>query len=125
MGMIVKISCKCGYSKKLYCGAGIAACNINMLNKLFPSQIISEFEEYKSKDMVKTFIMENEITYCKQCKDINTTCVLKYELQDGKKIERINKCNRCYGDVEILDYNNLLCPNCANKLLIQEVGSWD
>lgn len=124
MGKIYKISCKCGYSKKVFIGAGLSSCSINTVNRVFSEEKSSEFNNYYNNKEVKSFIVENELSYCKKCNDIMSVEVLKAQLTNHKELVIINDCPTCSNKVQILKNINS-CPICNEKLDKDEVGRWD
>ncbi len=125
--MIIEVSCpnKCHYSKELFYGAGIMGCDEKLIKRIFFKDITLEFEKYKNENRIKRFMISNEIAYCSCCNEIKTTATLKYELNDGTKITRINKCDKCKNELNILEYDNLICPSCGSRLIKKENGMWD
>lgn len=124
MGKICEISCQCGYTKKLYIGEGLAACNINMVNVVFPEETLKSFNNYYRNKEIKSFFTENKLSFCDRCKEIMTVAVLTVELTSGKKIKFINGCTKCGNKVRILD-NLSLCPKCGKKIIKRDIGHWD
>lgn len=124
MGRICRISCKCGYTKKLCIGGGLAACNINMVNMVLSEEKLKEFNDYYKKNEIKSFFVENELSFCSKCKEIITVAVLRAELINGKRLEIINNCSKCNSKVKVLG-DFIICPKCGEKMLTQDIGDWD
>lgn len=124
MGKICKILCKCGYTKKLYVGGGLAACNINMVNMVFSEEKLKQFNSYYKNNEVKGFFVENELALCGKCKEIITVAVLRAELTDNRKLKIVNDCPKCNEKVKVLSELGV-CPKCGEKMMEQDVGDWD
>lgn len=124
MGKVCKISCKCGYTKELYIGGGLAACNINMVNMVFSQEKLKEFNSYYKDNEVKGFFVENELSICEKCKEIITVAVLNFGLTNTKKLKIINECPECNEKVKILSELGA-CPKCGKKMIQQDIGDWD
>lgn len=124
MGKVCRISCKCGYTKELYIGGGLAACNINMVNMVFSKEKLKEFNSYYKNNEVKGFFVENVLAICEKCKEIITVAVLKFELTDNRKLEIINDCSECNEKVRTLS-ELCVCPKCGGRMMEQDIGDWD
>jgi hypothetical protein len=124
MGETYKVSCKCGYTKELNTGSGLALCNINMVNKLFAEEKRQVFNTFVNREEVQSFNIENELSLCSKCKEIITVCVLKFQLTNNRKYEIINNCPICRNKVKII--NDLtICPKCGQKMFKGKIGHWD
>lgn len=124
MGKIYKISCKCGYEKKLYIGGGLASCNINMVNRVFLEEKRKEFDHYNNNKEVQSFFVENELSFCDKCKEIMTIAVLKAQLINNRKLKIVNDCHTCNNKIQILN-DIYMCPRCSQEIIKEEIGDWD
>lgn len=124
MGETYKISCKCGYVRELNIGGGLAACNINMVNRVFLEEKRNEFSAYYIKKEIQSFLVENELSLCENCREIMTTAVLKVQLINNKKLQIINDCPSCSNKMRIIP-DSPMCPKCGQEMIKEEIGHWD
>lgn len=124
MGETYKISCKCGYIKELNIGGGLAACNIEMIHKVFLEEKRKEFNTYYKNNEVQSFFAENELSLCDKCKEIMTIAVLKIQLTNNRKFAIINDCSACGNKIQIIK-DSIMCPKCGRKMMKEQSGHWD
>lgn len=124
MGEIYKISCNCGYIRELNIGGGLAACNIDMVNRVFSEAKRNEFNTKYINKEVQSFLVENDLCICDKCREIMTTAVLRVELADNKKLQIKNDCPVCSSKMRIIT-DSPKCPKCGQKMMKEEIGHWD
>lgn len=124
MGETYKISCKCGYVKELNIGGGLAACNINIINKVLLEKKCKEFNTYYKNKEVQNFFVENELSLCDKCKEIMTIAVLKAQLTNNRKLVIINDCPVCSSKIQMIN-DSIMCPKCGRKMIKEQSGHWD
>jgi hypothetical protein len=124
MGDIYKLSCTCGYAKELNVGGGLASCNVNMINKVFSEDRRAKFDTYLKNNEIQSFLIENEISVCEECKEVMTIAVLRIQLTNNRKLEIVNDCPLCGNKAHIINYL-AVCPKCGRKINVKEIGHWD
>jgi len=124
VGETYRLSCKCGYAKELNLGGGLAACNINMVTRVFLEEKLKEFNTYYINKEVQSFLVENELSLCDKCKKIMITAVLKVQLTNNKKLQIINDCPSCSNKIRIIT-DSPMCPKCGQEMIKEEIGQWD
>lgn len=129
MGQIVLCKCSgngCTYEKKLFCGAGMGAKNIAVIEKNVPKSVFESFSAKLEAGAVSEFRLENKAALCGKCGEIFSAAVFAYKLSDGGGAEYISPCPECGGDVRVLtDTENTVCPKCGGKMSVTSVGRWD
>jgi|GEM_PF-4835497 len=123
MGETYRISSECGYTKELDIGGGLAACDIDMVNKVFSEEKLIEFKNHYSNREIKSFLLENALAFCDKCKEIMTVSALTAQLIDSEKLVIINDCPSCGNRIQIID--TPFCPKCGKKMIMEEIGHWD
>lgn len=124
MGQIYKVSCKCGYEKRLSLGGGLSSINIRRIRMMFSEEKLKEFNKAIKEDKMKRFFMTSEAAFCDKCKEIIQIARLNYELKNGEKFEIVNECPTCGSKVKILN-KEYKCPVCNNSIKIEAEGFWD
>jgi len=124
MGSIYRISCNCGYEKQLNVGGGLASCSLNTVNRMFSDEELKAFNSYYRNEEVKSFLIENELSFCDKCKEIMTVPVLRAELINNKKIQIVGKCLTCNDGIQILG-DSVICPKCGKEMIKEDIGNWD
>lgn len=132
MGRIVLCKCSgtsheiCGYEKELFCGAGMGAGNLFVIEKNVPESVWAEFSVRQQEGRVSGFRLENKAALCEKCREIFSAAVFSYKLSDGSSAGYAAPCPECGGDVRILeDIENTACPKCGGKMTVSRVGRWD
>lgn len=125
MGEIRAYTCKCGYQKELFTGGGLGGCNIEHIAKFFP-EAVKAFLKEREEGRVKWYIMENEISYCDQCREVQALPAFSYTRKDGYTCHFESSCPVCAGTVTRADdEENLTCPRCGKKMTYEVTGDWD
>lgn len=126
MGQIRKYVCSCGYEKELFTGAGLQGVNINAIARFFPEDIVQLFKEKRSQGEVRSYLLENAVISCIDCRELYTVPFFHYELTDESQKCYLTSCPVCQksGDV-IADQDKVSCPKCGCKMEFAEMGNWD
>lgn len=129
MGQIVSCKCSgngCTYEKTLFCGVGMGAKNIAVIEKNVPESVFENFSARLETGAASEFRLENKAALCGQCGEIFSAAVFTYKLSDGGSLEYISPCPECGGDVRVFtDTENIACPKCGGKMTVTSVGRWD
>lgn len=124
MGIINKVSCRCGFNKKLHLGIGLLSCNVNHIFSLFSDEKIERFKNDIKDEKVGRFFTENIAGFCESCKDIIEVPKINVDLKNGDKYSIIGECSVCDNDVIPLD-KEYRCPICDECMNITNEGLWD
>lgn len=124
MGTIYKVSCNCGYNKKLCLGGGLSSCNINSIYSTFSDEKIKRFKEDFENQKVKRFCSENIASFCENCKEVLETCKLDVELKNDERYSIVNTCSICGKEVVVLS-KQYKCPVCGSAMNVTNEGLWD
>lgn len=126
MGEIRKYTCSCGYEKELFTGAGLNGINCNMIARYLPEEAFRIFMERKNSGEVYTFLLENALICCAECRELAAVPYFHYELENGKKLEYLTACPSC-GRAKVYQEGpeRVICPKCGGKMKYQVVGNWD
>ncbi|MCI9124024.1 MAG: hypothetical protein HFH35_08095 [Eubacterium sp.] len=125
MGVIRKYTCKCGYEKDILAGGGLYGCNVNHIAKFFPEET-KVFTKEREEGRVKQFIMENELSFCPNCKEIVAVPVFTYTRRDGSVCRFVGNCPDCGGEISQVDNEEqAACPKCGLRMTYLPVGNWD
>lgn len=125
MGDIRKYTCMCGYEKEVFAGGGLAGCNIPHIANFFPEGA-KALQKEREEGRIKRYLMENEISYCNQCREIQALPVFSYTRKDGYTCRFESNCPVCGCSVSRAeDEENLACPKCGKKMEYSITGDWD
>ncbi|MDE5577545.1 MAG: hypothetical protein K2J11_09180, partial [Oscillospiraceae bacterium] len=112
--------------KELFCGAGMGAKDVFVIEKNVSESVWAEFSAKQQEGCVSEFRLENKAALCEKCREIFSAAVFFYKLSDGDSAEYIAPCPECGGTVRILDdTENTACPKCGGKMTAAPVGHWD
>ena len=129
MGQIILCKCSgngCTYEKKLFCGAGMGAKNIAVIEKNIPKSVFENFFAKLESGAVSEFRLENKAALCEKCGEIFSAAVFTYKLSDEGSVEYTSPCPECGGYVRVLPgTENIACPKCGGKMTAVSVGHWD
>ena len=125
MGKIRDYSCKCGYQKRIFVGAGLNGCNRNAILQIFPEEAVG-FETEKQAGRVSGYLLSNTMVACPACKKIESVSCFSYQTGAGEKIFYKKECSECGKTVQrIKDEECVLCPECGQQMTYTEIGNWD
>lgn len=132
MGRIILCKCSdstrkaCGYEKELFCGVGMGAKDLAIIERNVPESVFENFSAKLETGAVSEFRLENKAALCEKCGEIFSAAVFTYKLSDGCSVEYTSPCPECGGDVRVLtDTENIACPKCGGKMTVAFVGHWD
>lgn len=126
MGYIYELKCPdCNYHKSVALGCGMSAINENRIYMIFAETDISNFKLEKENEQIQSFITENKLGLCSNCKELTEVPVLSYTLKNGKENYVSRKCTICKEKVELMDLSVVYCPKCNCEMNIRKNGLWD
>lgn len=125
MGITVERSCpKCAYRKEFQEGAGMHARNLSRIRAVFSEKELEAFEKALQEKRVGQYELIQETGYCDTCKELETTVLLKYDV-DGTQGKTIQKgCTECGKELLFQGKENI-CPRCGAVMLKKTIGFWD
>ena len=124
MGKIRDYSCKCGYQKRIFAGAGLNGCNRNAIGQIFPEAV--DFELKRQNGEVLTYQLANTIVICESCKKIESVSCFSYQTNAGEMFFYKNECSECGKTVQqIKNEEAVPCPKCGQQMTYTENGNWD
>lgn len=124
MGTLYKADCKCGFTAKLFEGAGKNAKNRDMIAKIMDAEIIPQFEQIEPS-LSKWYIC-NVVIRCKACRTLRTVPSLFCKSKDGKIITFTNCCPDCgKACTPYKKIDKIPCPKCGRRLKLSPDGVWD
>ena len=125
MGEIRVYSCKCGYQKKIFAGAGLNGCNRNAIKQIFPEEAIG-FEQKRQAGAVLSYRLANTIVACASCKKLESVSCFSYQMQSGEMFFYKKECSECGKTVQrIKDEECVPCPECGLQMTYTQNGNWD
>ena len=125
MGEIRDYSCSCGYEKRIFAGAGLNGCNLNVIKRFF-SKEAEQFEAERQAKRVQSYLLKNAIVECPHCKKIESVPCFSYQTGEGTITFIKEECPDCGGKVNRLkDEENVACPECGLQMTYNQSGNWD
>jgi hypothetical protein len=125
MGEIYKANCSCGWNTELFLGAGMNATNIRFIQNYLNEKDAAEFIETFEKGLIKTFELSNVPYYSKENQTVGSISKFSYKLHSGQDIEIIGKCPPSENQIQLLKNDDIFCPICHNKVILEQTGHWD
>lgn len=126
MGEIRRYFCSCGYEKKLFTGAGLQGMNQNAIARYFAEDIVRSFKERQKNGEIRSYLMENAIICCQDCRELYTVPYFHYETEDGRKRHYLTVCPVCKKPAsDMVNPAAVLCPQCGCKMDFESAGNWD
>lgn len=125
LGTIYEAKCSCGYETKLYLGAGSNACSLKYITRLLTVKEWDNFHMAFENNQVKTFQLMNAAYTCRECKILETGYLFTYQLNTGQIIKVHGNCSKCDKPVQIQEKEPIHCPECGEKLSLNNIGEWD
>ncbi len=125
MGAIVKIFCtSCKAEWECQTGCGMMHGDLKQVTTLFSEKTQKEIEDCVGETMFPWFDFNYQLSYCRQCNNIDSIPYLELGESHAKFT---GKCAKCGHDIQLIEnIENFSCPACHKKSLITEkTGSWD
>lgn len=124
IGTLYNAECKCGFTAKLFEGAGKNAKNRDMITKVMDAEIIPQFEAIKPS--LKKWYIKNQVIRCRVCRTLRTVSSLVCTKDDDRVITFTNRCPDCgKACAPYKRIDKIPCPKCGRRLVLSPNGFWD
>jgi hypothetical protein len=122
MAQSFNLNCKCGYNKSIIVGEGMLGMDFNTIRRTFTPEERIVFEESLENNTLKDFSFGQRAAYCATCNDIVSVAVLRCVVNEETLTYK--PCPDCSNAVQPRDEFGK-CPECGEKLNVQEAGRYD
>lgn len=125
MGDIYKANCSCGWNTELFLGSGMNATNVRFIQNYLNEKDANEFIDSFEKGLIKTFELSNIPYYCKEQQTVGSISKLTYQLHNGQVIDIIGESQASENEIQTLQNDDIFCPICHKKVILEQTGHWD
>ncbi len=123
MGDIRNYVCSCGYEQRIFYGAGMAARNMQTIERFFPEEAKMLAEE---KENFEKYLLQHMFAKCESCKKLLTVPQLMYQ-KKGESPQYVQlACPECGKEpVSCETEEQVACPVCGEPMRYDVIGAWD
>lgn len=130
MGTIYRASCPdCGYESEFYLGGGLLSINLKRSASVLPEEEKNILFTLINEDRIKDFNVENRITWCRECKKMESRTVIDVTEKNGTLQRFGGLCGVCRNKLTVYEggaEEHIVCPQCGHgDLEFLEEGLWD